>query len=241
MDEETTKEESQILDIKIRRTFDEKSKEWYFSIVDVVGTVTNSTDARNYWKVLKNRFKNGYNEKYRQLVTRCNQLKMLAKDGKAYLTDVADQETILQIIASITPSKIEFFKSYFEELKEEDLRIELAKKEDLPSPVKLLLAHDKNMGAELLIDMYQKDADIWIEAFIAGVAVSEINISVTSKKITIEGKCSQLESIPENKYLHQELIWTNFYRAILLPCKIRASEVEASEKDGHLFIRLPKV
>jgi hypothetical protein len=75
---------------KIRRIWDEAKELWYFSVVDVVEILSGSADARNYWKVLKNRLKNEGSE----VVTRCNQLKFLANDGKYYLSDAADTETI---------------------------------------------------------------------------------------------------------------------------------------------------
>lgn len=69
---------------EIRSVWVEDEEEWHFSIVDVVAVLTESADARNYWKVLKHRLK----EEGSQLVTECNQLKMQsAKDGKHYRTD----------------------------------------------------------------------------------------------------------------------------------------------------------
>ena len=82
---------------KIRRLWDEEKELWYFSVVDVVGVLSGSVDARNYWKVLKNRLKKEGGE----VVTKCNQLKMVAADGKYYLTDAVDTETMLRLIQSI--------------------------------------------------------------------------------------------------------------------------------------------
>lgn len=96
-------------DQPIRTAWVEDEEEWYFSIVDVVGVLTEqpSTDgARNYWKVLKNRLK----EEGSQLVINCNQLKMTAQDGKKRLTDVANTEQLLRIIQSIPSKKAEPFK-----------------------------------------------------------------------------------------------------------------------------------
>ena len=96
----------------IRTAWDEEKEEWYFSVVDVVGVLTEQKDydgARNYWKVLKTRIKEEGNE----LVTNCNQLKMKSpKDGKRYKTDVADTEQLLRIIQSVPSKKAEPFKMW---------------------------------------------------------------------------------------------------------------------------------
>lgn len=110
---EPAKNEIQLFeDQKIRVAWDAEREEWYFSIVDVVAVLTDQPDydhARNYWKVLKNRLaKEGS-----QLVTSCNQLKMRSpKDGKNYVTDVADTEQLLRIIQSIPSKKAEPFKAW---------------------------------------------------------------------------------------------------------------------------------
>ena len=96
-------------DKRIRTAWDEEKEEWYFSIVDVVGVLTEQPDyqaARNYWKVTKKRLKDEGNEP----VTSCNRLKMTASDGKKRLTDVADTEQLLRIIQSIPSPKAEPFK-----------------------------------------------------------------------------------------------------------------------------------
>jgi len=99
-------------DQPIRTAWVEDEEEWYFSVVDVVGILTEQPDidgARNYWKVLKNRLK----EEGSQLVTNCNQLKMKSpKDGKRYNTDVANTEQLLRLIQSIPSKKAEPFKMW---------------------------------------------------------------------------------------------------------------------------------
>ena len=96
----------------IRTAWNESAEEWYFSVVDVVGALTEQTSydgARDYWKVLKKRLK----DEGSQLVTQCNQLKMRSpKDGKRYLTDVATTEQLLRIIQSIPSKKAEPFKMW---------------------------------------------------------------------------------------------------------------------------------
>src|SRR3990167_9252336 len=91
---------------QIRRHWDEEKELWYFSVVDIVGALNASEDPRNYWKVLKNRLKQEGSE----VVTKCNQLKMMASDGKYYLTDVADTETMLRLVQSIPSPNAEPFK-----------------------------------------------------------------------------------------------------------------------------------
>jgi len=93
---------------EIRRHWDAKQEKWYFSVVDAVAVLTDSDDPRNYWKVLKFRLK----EEGSEVVTKCNQLKFLAKDGKYYLSDAADTETVFRIIQSIPSPKAEPFKMW---------------------------------------------------------------------------------------------------------------------------------
>lgn len=97
-------------DQPIRTAWDEEREEWYFSIVDVVGVLTeqpNQRGASNYWAKLKQRLKE---EGADQLLTNCQQLKMKATDGKRRLTDVANTEQLLRIIQSIPSPKAEPFK-----------------------------------------------------------------------------------------------------------------------------------
>ena len=97
-------------DQPIRAAWDEEKEEWYFSIVDVVGVLTDQPDTRHastYWAVMKNRLKE---EGADQLLTNCKQLKMTAVDGKKRMTDVADTEQLLRIIQSIPSPKAEPFK-----------------------------------------------------------------------------------------------------------------------------------
>jgi len=94
---------------KIRRSYDEKTETWFFSIVDIIQVLTQQPDfqaARNYWKVLKNRLR----KEGSQSVTKCNQLKMLAADDKSYLTDAADAETLLRLVQSVPSPKAEPIK-----------------------------------------------------------------------------------------------------------------------------------
>ncbi len=96
-------------DQPIRTAWVENEEEWYFSIVDVVGALTEQIDyekSRKYWNKLKQRLK----EEGSELVTNCHQLKMTAQDGKKRLTDVAKTEQLLRLVQSIPSKKAEPFK-----------------------------------------------------------------------------------------------------------------------------------
>lgn len=91
---------------QIRRHWDAEKELWYFSVIDVVRVLTDSTDARKYWNKLAQRLR----EEGSESVTKCHQLKMKSSDGKYYLTDVADTETLLRLIQSIPSPNAEPFK-----------------------------------------------------------------------------------------------------------------------------------
>ncbi len=94
---------------KIRRIYDEKTETWFFSVVDIIQALIQQADyqaARNYWKVLKNRL----NKEGSESVTKCNRLKLEAADGKKYMTDVANPETLLRLIQSVPSPKAEPIK-----------------------------------------------------------------------------------------------------------------------------------
>lgn len=105
-------------DKKIRTHWDEEQEKWYFSIVDVVSVLTDSSNPNNYWKGLKHRLiKEGS-----ELVTNCNQLKMQSSDGKFYKTDVADAEQLFRLIQSIPSPKAEPFKLWLARVGREIIR-----------------------------------------------------------------------------------------------------------------------
>lgn len=102
---------------RIRTAWDEEKEEWYFSIVDVVGVLTDSVDPTAYWRKLKQRLKAEGNE----TVTNCHGLKMTAPDGKMRLTDVADVEQLFRLVQSIPSPKAEPFKLWLSSLARERL------------------------------------------------------------------------------------------------------------------------
>lgn len=116
---------------KIRRQ--EYNGEWHYSVVDIIGILTNQKDyttARKYWNKLSQRLSSDENS---EVVTNCHQLKMIAKDGKMRNTDCANRETIFRIIQSVPSPNAEPFKLWFARLAEERIQEvidpSLAKKE----------------------------------------------------------------------------------------------------------------
>jgi len=105
-------------DGNIRAEWNEDEQDWYLSIVDVIGILTDQPThdgARKYWSVMKTRLKQEGNE----LATICSQLKMLAQDGKMRLTDTANTKGIFRIIQSIPSPKAEPFKMWLAQLGKE--------------------------------------------------------------------------------------------------------------------------
>ena len=91
---------------QIRRYWDADKELWYFSVVDVISVLTDSDNPRKYWNKLAQRLRDEGSES----VTKCHQLKFMANDGKYYLTDAADTETLLRLIQSIPSPNAEPFK-----------------------------------------------------------------------------------------------------------------------------------
>ena len=101
---------------QIRSVWDNEREEWYFSIVDVVGSLTESNNSRDYWYRVKKRMSE---EEKSELSTICRQLKLKAPDGKMRLTDVADMQGIFRIIQSVPSPKAEPFKMWLAEVAKE--------------------------------------------------------------------------------------------------------------------------
>ena len=128
-------------DQKIRAAWDEEKEEWLFSVVDVVGTLTEQVDylkARKYWNKLKERLTVESDE----LVTICHQLKLRAQDGKMRLTDVANQQELLRIIQSVPSKKAEPFKQWLAQVGSD--RLDEAQNPELA--INRAMAHYQNLG-----------------------------------------------------------------------------------------------
>lgn len=100
---------------KVRTVWNSDEEKYYISVVDIVEILTESSNPRHYWNVLKSRLKEEGNE----TVTNCDQLKLLAKDGKYRLTDVVDLEGMFRIIESIPSKKAEPIKLWLARLGKE--------------------------------------------------------------------------------------------------------------------------
>jgi hypothetical protein len=137
----------------VRSLWDAEQEAWFFSIVDVIGVLTDSADAGAYWRKLKQRLKAEGNE----TVTNCHGLKMTAPDGKQRLTDVADTEQLLRLIQSIPSSKAEPFKQWL-------ARVGYERIEETDDPE---LAFDRAM-ATYLKKGYSKD---WINQRLKSIEV----------------------------------------------------------------------
>ena len=101
---------------QIRSVWDNEREEWYFSVVDVIGSLTESNNPRDYWYRVKKRMSE---EERSELSTFCRQLKLKSADGKSYKTDVADMQGIFRIIQSVPSPKAEPFKMWLAEVGKE--------------------------------------------------------------------------------------------------------------------------
>ena len=223
---------------EVRKYYDETNQKWYFSVVDIIALTTSSKNPQNYWKVLKNRLKKEQNE----LVTKCNQLKMKARDGKSYLTDAADQETLTEIIKLIPGAGVNALAACFEPFVG-PVRSRAHAEGASPSDRGAATSNGVESEAELLIDAYQTEDAIFIEAFTAGVSLSDLDIKLTPRKIIITGKRISPDKGRQEglDYFTQELQWLSFSRELELPFPVDADRAQASESQGHLTIRLPKI
>lgn len=131
------------------------NNEWWFSIVDVCGALVQSTDAGAYWRKLKQRLK----EEGSQVVTNCHGLKLIAPDGKYYLTDCANTEGIFRIIQSIPSPKAEPFKRWLAKVGYE--RVQEIDDPELAQKRARALYHAKGYP------------DSWIEMRMRGIEIRE--------------------------------------------------------------------
>lgn len=139
---------------EIRRTW--HRDEWYFSVIDIVSVLTDSSNPRNYWSMMKKR---ELKTSGIQLYTICVRLKLLSQDGKMRSTDCGNVESILRIVQSIPSKKAEPFKRWL-------ARVEYERIQEIENPD---LAHRR------FIDHYRAKgySDEWIEKRLRGIAVRD--------------------------------------------------------------------
>lgn len=115
---------------EIRRHYDEDTGTWFFSVVDIVQVLIQQPDyqtARKYWNKLKERLKREGSES----VTKCHRLKLEAADGKKYLTDAAEPETLLRLIQSVPSPRAEPIKLWL-------ARVGYERMQDMADPARSL-------------------------------------------------------------------------------------------------------
>lgn len=141
---------------KIRSVWNEETQKWYFSIIDVIEVLTESKRPRKYWNDLKKKL---LNEGFDQLSEKIGQLKLEAEDGKKYLTDVADAETLMRLIQSIPSPKAEPFKRWLAKVGYERL-------EEIENP---------ELAQQRMREIYKAKgySDEWIEKRVRGIAVRD--------------------------------------------------------------------
>src|SRR3989344_4733773 len=128
------------------------NEEWWFSVVDVVGILSESQDARNYWKVLKHRLI----EEGSETVTKCNQLKLPAEDGKLRETDCGYTEIIFRIIQAIPSPKAEPFKLWLAKVTNET--VQTLQKYQNPKPPRRSRARCQKSTSKHLRDEVERGA-----------------------------------------------------------------------------------
>ena len=140
----------------VRSQYNEEESKWYFSVIDVIEILTNSSNPRDYWFKMKTRIKT---EEGLELSTICRQLKLKATDGKMRDTDVADTEVLLRIIQSIPSPKAEPFKQWLASIGAERIA-------EIENP---------ELAQQRIRDTYKAKgySDTWIEKRIRGIVVRD--------------------------------------------------------------------
>ncbi len=230
-------------DQMIRREWDKERGRWYFSVADVMAVLTESVDARSYWKTLKARL----NKARPELVNDCYQLKLKASDGKSYKVDTADADTLVKIIQVVAPYNAQVFGQWFDHVEVVN-SLPSDHKPESPSPLSSpqgnvrALEEDKiSTAMEPSVDIYENKSEIVVRLMLAGISPDKIIISVNMHTLTIRGTRVRPESITEENYFYKELMWGEFYKEIELPILVDVDNVEAIETNGLLTIRLPKI
>lgn len=218
-------------DKKIRAQWDKEKEDWYFSVVDVVSVLTDSSynNSRNYWKVLKGRLK----EEGSEVVTNCNQLKLQASDNKFYLTDVLNTKGILRLIQSIPSKKAEPFKMWLAQVGNERL-------DEISDPEKAILRGAKFYKAKgysdgwinqrlKTIEMRKELTDEWKERGIN----KEVDFAILTNEMTKAWSGLTVREYKDFKNLKKENLRDNMTNIELLLnslAEVTTTTISKSEK-----------
>lgn len=95
--------------------------------------------------------------------------------------------------------------------------------------------------AQLLLDVFQDEKNIYIKSTIAGAKPDDIDISIHNDMLTVRGQRSQSSEVEEKDYFYKECYWGSFSRSIILPTEVKSDKISATLKSGVLTITLPKL
>ena len=109
------------------------------------------------------------------------------------------------------------------------------------APTEQAWAQEESTDGELAVDVYQTADEVIIKTMVAGVHPDDLDISITRDMVTIKGTREATHEVSDDSFFFKELYWGTFSRTILLPQEVEVEEAEASEKNGLLTIKLPKV
>lgn len=139
------------------------------------------------------------------------------------------------------PKRVDFPSANPEEKKAADPPVMPTEDTDAASQERNEQWMEEAQEGQLTIDVYQTDADLIIKSTVAGVKPEDLDISITNDMVTIRGKRTRDEEIPQEKYFYQECYWGPFSRTVILPADVASDEVEATLRNGILTVRLPKI
>lgn len=211
---------------KIRKVWDDKAEKWYFSVVDVIGALSDSVDPLAYWRKLKERLKEEGNE----TVTNCHALKMEAADGKMRLADVGDVETMFRLIQSIPSPNAEPFKLWLarvgyervEEINDPELAINRAMQTYLKKGYSLSWINQRLKAIEIRKDL----TDEWDK----GGVKKGLEYALLTDEISFAWAGLTTKQYKEHKGLRQENLRDNMTNLeLVLNMLAEASTAEISK------------
>lgn len=226
---------------QIRSVWGEDTGEWYFSVVDVVGALTDQPTqerARKYWSVLKSRIK----KESDQLTTICSQLKMMSADGKSYKTDAANTEQLLRIIQSIPSPKAEPFKLWMAQLGADRIH-------DIEAAEALSKEIDQRLAARE--DIRQHNIALADAAFAAGVKTSLDFAQFQNSGYMglydgeTAGDIKRRKGLKKNQeildHMNSEELGANLFRITQAEAKLRRENIKSKEEANKVHFEVGHV